>query len=217
MRKNKMISKFCLSVAVLLKATLVFATNDPKLVLMKVYSVGVAEGADCANPIKLCDTPGLEVDFVQAPTLCNGIRVPPGRYNCVIIEMSDIVKYQVNNEAAASVAGCSASETYTLDVCREGSRTQNPVTLGYQNCGGVIGTPSEDRVFLYLHTGTNNPSSEMSFQKPTNSADTSKGLPLAEPWVVTSTREGKFYADFREKITSVGGSCGCNAPVFGFR
>ena len=64
-----------------------------------------------------------EVDFLARPTLGSG-NPPDGTYQCVIIKMSDLIKFT----PSATAGLCTAGTQYTADICRtdNGGMTQAP-------------------------------------------------------------------------------------------
>jgi len=188
------------------------AAVDPSSVKLKVYGVAVSASADCADPVVIfsSDTP-TEIDMAAGPTLGTG-TVPDGTYQCVMITMSDLVKIT----PATSEGDCMAGTESATGVCQD-VETTNLLT------GTTFGSPTsctsgEDKVTLYLHTGTTRTKGGgVAFLKPTSTADADHGLALAAPWVVSGTSVGTFVVDFTGKIMSGGGECGVDPPLFGFR
>lgn len=191
---------------------LAFGAVDPSSVKMKIYGVSVSTSADCSNPVSIfsSDT-GTEFDMVKNPTLGEG-DVADGTYECVMITMSDLVKATpatsdgVNCVADTEISGyvCQSSESYNLLSGSEFGATTS--------C-----TSGEDKVTLYLHTGTTRTNGGNAFLRPTSTTDTTHGFQLGSSWVVSGSSTGTFVADFRGKMVSAGGECGLNPPLFSFR
>ena len=160
----------------------VWAVSEPAKAEIKVYSVWLASGADCKSPKKICETDGTAIDLMASPDLCRGVQISKGKYECMIIEMSDQIKFIPNSDAVNYVGGvCKAGETYSYDLCNEPMLTQNPETDACTGCSGTVGqvTQVEDRVFLYLHTSTKLTQGLQIFLKPEAKSDTSRGSQLA--------------------------------------
>jgi hypothetical protein len=179
---------------------------------LKVYGVAVSTSADCSAPIVVFSSgTATEIDMATSPTLGTG-TVPDGTYQCVMITMSDAVKITPRTTEGACVAGTESSGGVCQDV--ESTNLLSGTTFGTATSCSA----GEDKVTLYLHTGTTRTKGGgLAFLKPTSTADPDHGLALAAPWVVSGTSVGTFVADFTGTIMPGGGECGVNPPVFGFR
>lgn len=192
------------------------AAMDPATIKVKIYGVAVSASLACDNPIVIFDSAnGIETDFLKKPVLGGG-NVPDGTYPCVMINMSDNVKF---TPAASDGVNCVAGTEYTIDICRSDNGCSYNLRTGSSYgsltaATGTSGSPSPNVVTMYLRTnavGTNN------FQYPANAADTSRGLPLASAFVVSGSSAARFVVDARGQVASAGGQCGLNAPTFAFR
>ena len=135
---------------------------DPTEVLISVYSIGLSTNADCSSPTIVLNngsTP-VEYNFTSTPQL-GSAAVANGTYNCMIIKMSDIIKFR----PATTSGTCTAGTQYTIDVCRAGSGTYTPLTISGTTgtygtagtaCTGSTGTPANDQVTLFLSTQSTN-------------------------------------------------------------
>ncbi|MEO6895060.1 MAG: hypothetical protein ABI218_00275, partial [Caldimonas sp.] len=66
---------------------------DASSLKLQVYSVMLSASPLCTNPYTVfSNTAPTEVDFLAAPTLGSG-NPPDGTYHCVIIKMSDIIRF----------------------------------------------------------------------------------------------------------------------------
>ena len=158
--------------------------------------------------------PSIEVDFLATPTLGSG-NPPDATYNCVIIKMSDLIKFT----PSATAGLCTAGTQYTADVCRSdnGGMTQAPDAVGAPNmCTGTDAAPVSDTVYLYLTTNASAGTGGNTFMQPTGPAS-SNGLNLTAPLVVAGTAKSKFIVNATGKVGDDGVSCGMNPPVFGFQ
>ena len=68
-------------------------TIDASSLKLQVYSVMLSTSPLCTDPYTVFSSASpTEVDFLSAPTLGSG-NPPDATYNCVIIKMSDIIKF----------------------------------------------------------------------------------------------------------------------------
>ena len=189
---------------------------DASSLKLQVYAVMLSTSPQCTNPVTVFSSPtATEVDFLASPTLGSG-NPPDATYNCVIIKMSDLIKFT----PSASSGLCMAATQYTADVCRSdnGGTTQAPDAVGAPNaCNGTDAAPVADTVYLYLTTnasaGTGGGST---FMQPTGATSTN-GLNLTSPLVIAGTAKSKFIVNATGKVGDDGVSCGMNPPVFGFQ
>ena len=207
-------AKFAVLAAALL-STSAWALDASSLKL-QVYSVMLSTSPLCTSPVTVfSSTTPTEVDFLAAPTLGSG-NPPDATYECVIIKMSDLIKFTPSTSAGL----CSASVQYTADVCRSdnGGTTQAPDAAGVPStCTGTDAAPVSDAVYLYLTTNaTAGSGGGSTFLQPTGPSSTN-GLNLTAPLVVAGTAKSKFIVNATGKVGDDGVSCGMNPPVFGFQ
>ena len=89
-------------------------TVDASSLKLQVYSVMLSTSPLCTNPYTVFSRASpTEVDFLSAPTLGSG-NPPDATYNCVIIKMSDIIKFKPSSTSGL----CTADTEYVADVCR---------------------------------------------------------------------------------------------------
>ena len=188
---------------------------DASSLKLQVYSVMLSTSAQCTSPVTVFSSAtATEVDFLAAPTLGSG-NPPDGTYNCVIIKMSDLIKFT----PSATSGLCTAGTQYTADVCRadNGGMTQAPDAVGAPSaCSGTDAAPVSDSVYLYLTTNASAGTGGNTFMQPTGAASTN-GLNLTAPLVIAGAAKSKFIVDARGKVGDDGVSCGMNPPVFGFQ
>jgi len=207
-------AKFAVLAAALL-STSAWALDASSLKL-QVYSVMLSTSPLCTSPVTVfSSTTPTEVDFLAAPTLGSG-NPPDATYVCVIIKMSDLIKFTPSTSAGL----CSASVQYTADVCRSdnGGTTQAPDAAGVPStCTGTDAAPVSDAVYLYLTTNaTAGSGGGSTFLQPTGPSSTN-GLNLTAPLVIAGTAKSKFIVNATGKVGDDGVSCGMNPPVFGFQ
>jgi hypothetical protein len=188
---------------------------DASSLKLQVYSVMLSTSPLCTSPVTVFSsaTP-TEVDFLATPTLGSG-NPPDGTYECVIIKMSDLIRFTPSTTSGL----CSASVQYTADVCRtdNGGSTQAPDAVGAPSaCSGTDAAPVADAVYLYLTTNASAGSGGNTFMQPT-SASSTNGLNLTAPLVIAGTAKSKFVVNATGKVGDDGVSCGMNPPVFGFQ
>src|SRR5690349_12663691 len=155
---------------------------DASSLKLQVYAVMLSTSPQCTNPVTVFSSPtATEVDFLAAPTLGSG-NPPDGTYNCVVIKMSDLIKFK----PSASAGLCSAATQYTADVCRTDNNgtTQAPDAVGAPNaCNGTDAAPVSDTVYLYLTTNASaGTGGGNTFMQPTGPTSTN-GLNLTAPLV----------------------------------
>jgi hypothetical protein len=189
---------------------------DASSLKLQVYSVMLSTSPLCTSPVSVFSsaTP-TEVDFLASPPLGSG-NPPDGTYNCVIIKMSDLIKFT----PSASAGLCTAGTQYTADVCRSdnGGMTKAPDAAGAPTvCTGTDAAPVSDPVYLYLTTNASAGSGGgNTFIQPTSTASTD-GLNLTAPLVIAGNARSKFVVNATGKVGSDSVSCGMNPPVFGFQ
>jgi hypothetical protein len=205
--------RFALAAAALVSTSAM--ALDASSLKLQVYSVMLSTSPLCTSPVTVFSSAtATEVDFLATPTLGSG-NPADATYHCVIIKMSDLIKFTPSNSAGL----CTAGTQYTADVCRtdNGGTTQGPDAIGAPNaCTGTDAAPVSDTVHLYL---TTNPSAGMggnTFMQPTDASSTN-GLHLTAPLVIAGAAKSKFIVNATGKVGDDGVSCGMNPPVFGFQ
>ena len=189
---------------------------DASSLKLQVYSVMLSTSPLCTSPVTVFSSPtATEVDFLAAPTLGSG-NPADGTYNCVIIKMSDLIKFT----PSASAGLCTSGTQYTADVCRvdNGGMTQAPDAAGAPTmCMGTDAAPVSDPVYLYLTTNASaGTGGGNTFLQPTSTSSTN-GLNLTAPLVIAGAAKSKFVVNATGKVGDDGVSCGMNPPVFGFQ
>jgi len=202
-----------------LAAAALFSTNagalDASSLKLQVYSVMLSTSPLCTSPVTVFSSASAtEVDFLATPTLGSG-NPPDATYHCVIIKMSDLIKFTPKTSAGLCVAGTQ----YVADVCRSdnGATTQAPDPVGAPTaCTGTDAAPVSDAVHLYLTTNASAGTGGNTFMPPTDASSTN-GLNLTAPLVIAGTAKSKFIVNATGKVGDDGVSCGMNPPVFGFQ
>ena len=188
---------------------------DASSLKLQVYSVMLSTSAQCTSPVTVFSSAtATEVDFLAAPTLGSG-NPPDGTYQCVIIKMSDLIKFK----PSASSGSCTAGTEYVADVCRSdnGGTTHAPDAAGAMtSCTGTDAVPHVDPVYLYLTTNASAGSGGGTFVQPT-SISSSSGLNLTAPLIISGSAKSKFVVNATGKVSGSDVTCGMNPPVFGFK
>jgi hypothetical protein len=189
-------------------------TLDASSLKLQVYSVMLSTSALCSNPYTVFSSAlPTEVDFLSAPTLGSG-NPPDATYNCVIIKMSDIIKFTPSSTSGL----CTAGTEYVADVCRTDNNgtTQAPDSSTRTACTGTDAAPHSDPVYMYLTTNSSAGTGGEAFLQPTD-VNSTYGLHLTAPLVIAGKAKSKFIVDATGKVGSDSVSCGMNPPIFGFQ
>jgi hypothetical protein len=187
---------------------------DASSLKLKVYSVMMSTSPLCSSPITVFSSSvPTEMDFLSTPTLGSG-NPPDATYNCIIIKMSDNIKFK----PSASSGSCVAGTEYINDVCRtdNSGSTRAPDAGGAATaCTGTDPAPVPDIVYLYLTTNPTAGTGGNTFMQPSSSSSTD-GLPLTSPLIISGTARSKFVVNATGKVDGTGPTCGMNPPSFGF-
>lgn len=188
---------------------------DASSLKLQVYSAMLSTSPLCSSPVTVFSSPSAtEVDFLSTPTLGSG-NPADATYQCVIIKMSDLIKFT----PSASSGSCTAGTEYVADVCRtdNGGTTHAPDAAGsVTSCTGTDAAPHADPVYLYLTTNASAGSGGQTFTQPT-SASSTNGLHLTAPLVISGSAKSKFVVNATGKVSGADVACGMNPPVFGFQ
>jgi hypothetical protein len=89
-----------------LAAAALFSANamalDASSLKLQVYAVMLSTSPQCTSPVTVFSSAtATEVDFLAAPTLGSG-NPPDATYHCVIIKMSDLIKFTPSSMSAGS-------------------------------------------------------------------------------------------------------------------
>lgn len=187
---------------------------DASSLKLQVYSVMLSTSPLCTSPVTVFSSVApTEVNFLAAPTLGSG-NPPDGTYQCVIIKMSDLIKFT----PSATGGSCTAGIEYTADVCRtdNGGTTQAPDTGVPTACTGTDPAPVSDAVHLYLTTNSTAGSGGQTFMQPTGTTSTN-GLNLTAPLIISGSASSKFIVNATGAVSGADTTCGMNPPIFGFQ
>lgn len=156
---------------------------------LKVYKMAVSTSANCTSPVTVINngTSPVEVDVKGANPIFGSGKVPNGTYPCVMMEISDTIKY--TGEASAS-GNCSPAIETSRDLCRLDNAGSTKLLDGSLfNC-----TNSEDHVVIYLSTNTLINASGNGFVPPAGAAS-QDGVHLGTALTVSGTAVGKLVVN----------------------
>jgi hypothetical protein len=191
---------------------------NPANILVTVYGIAVSTSTDCSNPVVLFDSlTGTQFDFLNNPVLGGG-DIADGTYPCVMINMSDVVQF---SPATSDGSSCVAGTTYSIDICRSDNgcsfQTRSGTTFSTAVAGhGTSVSPSSDVVTMFLTTTAATNTGD-NFRKPASTSDTTRGIPLTNPFVVSGSSAGKFVVNGTNQVYTDTGQCGLDAPIFSFK
>ncbi len=216
--------KLMVALSGLLSASAFAGVTDPSSVKITVYAVAVSASDQCTDPILVSQYPdGKEFDFAAAvsPSIFQG-ALAPGTYPCVMMQMSDVLKFTPKT----TTGNCTAGTEYTSDVCRAsgcalsaGTPGNGTVHFDAPSSGtGTTGTPANDKPWLFLSTSSTTVTggnSGSAFVTP--SKGVANGFKLGSALVVSGDSAKSFVVDFRQQIDGSQNPCDCGPPVFSFK
>jgi hypothetical protein len=174
---------------------------SPASLKIKLYKMAVSTDPLCSNLITVFDngSNSVEVDLAGTlPTIGTGL-IADGSYNCIAIEMSDLVKYTPSTNSTS--LNCNTSVQNTLDMCQLAYSGTSKLIDGSAVTCGISGT--DDKVVLYMSTSSSGYGTNI-FTPPTSSGDALHGVLLASPLVINGTTVGKL------EIATTGKICDAN-------
>mgnify|MGYP001826129165 CR=1 FL=1 len=210
---------------------------SPDLVGLKIEQLWLGEKADCSDVTKVVDK-GAAAEYVEmttGPTLIDN-DVAPGTYNCLIIKMSDIIRFSPNDIAETETIGvCLEAENYSHDIFRSNESGGDSEFWYDAEAGALLqaeGTRqtavNEDivqSVFIYFVTDYTIPAGgsadapEASVLGVNPDINPHQLLALSSPVVVveSETTPGVFYFDFDNQVVVEDVTyCTLEAPDAGF-
>jgi hypothetical protein len=185
-------------------------TIDAATMTITIYKFAVAPGPDCLNPtVVFSDDAGVASDLLASPTYGAG-QVDPGTYECVLIEMSKVIQ----TSASMSSGSCVAASVFSDVICRDGQAAQlidgTPVV-----CNGDAADPQH--VTLFITTASAGMGGDRALLPPASATDTTSGLALTSPLVVTGDAAVTLTVDPRQFLDGTSSVCTTSAPSFGVR
>jgi hypothetical protein len=172
-----------------------------------VYKFAVAAGKDCQDRTVVFESAaGVESDLLSNPTYGSG-PVDPGTYECVMIEMSSVIK----TSAKTSSGSCVEAQEFSDVVCQDGQLSElidgTPVS-----CSANPATPVH--VTLFITTASAGAGGDRGLLPPTSASDTTSGLKLTAPLVVTRDAPVTLQVDPVHFLDGSSSICSTSAPSF---
>jgi len=185
---------------------------DADSLRIKVYQFSASTSEYCTNPetvFSFDDEDAEYKDMLNNPNFGSG-TLDDGTYECVIIEMSDQVKFT----PSGNDGNCVLDQEETLDVCGEYDDGMVELTDGSSvDCED----DADDRVAIYLSTATPVTADASAFLPPSTSSPNS-GLHLAAALVVDGSSSGTLSLDTTGTVSNNTDDnvCDMEAPTFTF-
>ncbi len=188
-------------------ALLAQAGVDPSSFSVGFLEMRLSSTTDCSGPYQTVfsrSTPN-RLDLMTNPELASTDAVPAGTYPCVLMRISDLMRFVPNTTEGVCLAGVEV----TRDIYRaedSDSPYLDPDGTGIP-ARGTIASPVEDYVWAYLST---NPAAVEA-----RGFSEYQVIPLASALVSPGT--STFYWDLSGAIGPEGSSCGTVGGSIGFR
>jgi hypothetical protein len=121
------------------------ADQTPSSFQIKIYKFAVSTSVTCDSPVVVYSNDTPSYAEVSDNPIFGTAHVNDGTYKCVMIQMSDIIKFSASQDDAT----CHAGEMHTMDVCADhpgsGSGDNGDGGLSGGPCGpGPQGGPPSD-------------------------------------------------------------------------
>lgn len=174
---------------------------------LTVYKFAVSTSADCSSPATVfTSVAGVEVDMVAGGTFGAG-SLDAGTYPCVMIETSKIVKI-------TPTGGATCVAAFNDVICNDSGQTSKLLDGTTTTCSG--GISNNQHVVMYLNTlRTAANCGNNCFLPPTSATDTTGGIKLTNPFVVTTDAAGTLT--ITKGFITDGTPCSTTAPTFAFQ
>lgn len=168
----------------------------------------------CTSPVTIFGgADSYYLDFLGKPSLGsldNTDDTYNDTYHCIIIKMSETIKFSPKTTAGY----CTQGTEYTQKLCGSSLSTTDPETGVSSACSGS--DASDDTIFMYLSTASTGSDITVStnpFSPPT-SAILTRGLTLSTPWNVVGDYTADFVVNAFNRIESSNFTCVINTPTF---
>ncbi len=188
--------------------------SNPLQLKVKVYSIYLSTSEFCTSPKQVFnDTSPSYKNVLDHPTLGSASNADGswnGTYKCIIIKMSDVIKFT----PATTDGTCQANTEYTLDVCGSGYSTKD-INGNSSNCDSTDNTP-----YLYLSTASTSEGGTVDDKPwvPPVSGTLTNGFKLQNAFVVSGAKTGTFNVDGSGKVDgSSSQGCDMQPPSFSFK
>lgn len=189
---------------------------DPNYLKIKIYGVWVSTSNLCTNLTEIFTNSAPEYqDVLSSPnfgSVDNATGALNGNYKCMVLKMSDSIKYAPN--ANSDTGNCVSGTEATTAVCQAGVVSKD------ENGNSITCTSGEDSVYLYLSTtstSTGGDSGNNPFTPPTAESSATEGIKLSGEWVISGGATGTFVVNGTDKILDTGSTCDMQPPLFSFR
>lgn len=142
-------------------ALAILATSgSPTYLLITVYAAYASTHEDCSDPVLIQDhgSAGTAIDMFASggPTLFEG-NPGPGTYPCLILKISDTMKFKVDSEAVTDHSACVSTDTeHTFDVYRDGNSDDGmniDLNGAVVDARGSAASPVSDVMYIFASTG----------------------------------------------------------------
>lgn len=192
-----------------------FATSglDPATLNIKLYKFAVSTSNLCTDLTTVIDNSNPDYEnFYDSDGIDFGSSsIDDGTYPCVALQVSDTLTFKPAETSDNN--HCAASTTYSLDVCRSGSSTDD-----MDSGDSVACDSSENVITIYLSTastgagtGDSNP-----LKAPTSSQDGTNGINLGSALVKSGETTSLFIVNGDGAIEENGTDCDHQPPTFTF-
>ena len=221
----KKIFSFVLTFSSLLLLPVSSFAGNASSAKLKIYGAWLSANPDCSSPIEISNTPdGRIIDMLANPTIAER-DVPVDTYKCLILKISDVIKFVPETTDGHCVAGVAS----TIDVCQgsHGGQSKNVITGSTITC--TDGTSDDgDQVFVYISRNSFcadgssvgcNDNAFNAFEPPTSASNTHNGIKLSNDIVIDGTTSGVFVFNLDGKIRddSGDGICNMEPPAMSYR
>lgn len=133
------------------------SSGSPRTLKINFYAVYLSTHYDCTGSFQVATLTGKEIekDLKKEPLIFNGIP-PEGEYSCIIIKMTDEIRFKPDATGVANNVGCDSTEVeYTYDGYLNGSAEdglfKDPSGNSINAKGTVFG-PQADDYYLFGST-----------------------------------------------------------------
>jgi hypothetical protein len=201
-----------------LAATL--ASTSASSLKIKLYKFAVSTNADCSNPTVVYTNDNPDYADMAGQATFGTATVADNTYPCVILEMSDVVRFVPSGTDAT----CTQGTSYDNDICPAGGSMASSTLIDGTavTCTGDQTTPSENRIALYMTTisthdgGSGEEGSNPHAPPAAGASTTANGLKLGSALVVSGSKTAYFVIDPTGQVSGSDGSCFLDAPAFSF-
>jgi hypothetical protein len=172
---------------------------------VKICNFAVSTSKACTSPITIfSDSAGVERDLLSSPTFGSG-SVDAGTYPCILIEISKLIK-------TTGTTDC--TEEWTDMICQDNTQSSKLIDGTSVTCSG--GKSNDQHVTLYITTASTGSSGDRALLPPDNETDTTAGLKLTSPFIISADTSGTLKVSPTGFIDKAGAICGTSAPTFSF-